>query len=280
VAVAGCSALAGLDELAVTTRSDSGVVDGSITSDADGDVAADVASDAFDGCIASDAGACPSGMIAIPGGCPDEGGVVALSPFCIDATEVTMTAYATCVSAGDCSAAAKQVTRLSWMSDADFAELSSFCNQNDPTHGDHPVNCVRWIDADTFCKKHGKTLPSVEQWAWAAQGAGAELLYPWGIEAPATRPCWSGAVVRRGTCAVGTHPDADLLGYGVHDLAGNGWEFTSSPGPTELGVPTYRVSGGGWDSTKGVLLSRDAPKGWSKVDEVFNNLGFRCALGR
>src|SRR5262249_22284856 len=123
------------------------------------------------------------------------------------------------------------------------------CNYGVPGRGDHPINCVDWLQADAFCKAYGKRLPTEEEWEWAARGGARGTTYPWGDEPPGKQVCWDGEGSELGkgsrqlTCAVGSHRAGDSP-LGIHDLAGNVWEWTSSIHTAEARV--YR--GGGWSA--------------------------------
>ena len=86
----------------------------------------------------------------------------------------------------------------------------------------------------------------------------------------------------RGTAAVGSYP---ANGYGLHDMAGNVWEWTLDwyqpyPGnivPDEFYGEKYRVvRGGGWfeDADKLAAANRNAA---DPVKTANDDLGFRCA---
>jgi serine/threonine protein kinase len=102
-----------------------------------------------------------------------------------------------------------------------------------------PVVNVSWDDANDFAlwrsKRDGKAyrLPTEEEWEYAARNGNQSDLYPWGGE-------WDiqNAVIKEATPApVGSRPGGKNK-WGVVDLIGNVWEWTSSKVSVYPGNPT------------------------------------------
>jgi formylglycine-generating enzyme required for sulfatase activity len=210
---------------------------------------------------------CPAGMIAVDGGELDAPGRprARIRPFCLDRTEVTVEAYAACAKVGACAAAE--------------LECGNAATWGKKGLGSHPVNCVTWEEADTFCREHGKRLPSEHEWEWAARGGERALSFPWGEEAPADRACWDGdgnslgLGKRKATCAVGANTKGRSAD-GIQDLAGNVREWTSTE------QDRHRViRGGSWGDSLPEFLAVTF-RGWNAPDERIELVGFRCAAPR
>ena len=96
-----------------------------------------------------------------------------------------------------------------------------------PLPADWPV-WVTYAEADAYARWKGGHVPSEAEYHRAAFGtpSGEERLYPWGGELPdATRGNFGFA--HWDPVPVGSYP-AGASAWGVHDLVGNGWEWTSS----------------------------------------------------
>jgi formylglycine-generating enzyme required for sulfatase activity len=100
----------------------------------------------------------------------------------------------------------------------------------------HPVVHVAWEDVKAYARWAGKEIPTETEWERAARGGLEGAAFTWGNEAcPDGRPMantWEGEFpwqnsVRDGylgTSPVGSYP---ANGYGLYDMAGNVWEWTS-----------------------------------------------------
>jgi sulfatase modifying factor 1 len=189
----------------------------------------------------------------------ERGNTATVQAFCLDKTEVTSGAYTQCVQSKMCE------------------ERGLRCGlratYGHPEKADHPINCVDWKQAVTYCQSLGKRLPTEEEWEWAARGQEGAREYPWGDGDPRSIVCWSGATDRRGTCKVGAFVASDTAA-GIHDLAGNVWEWTSSSYSSKGTAKVNR--GGGWISNRAADLRAsnrysDEPTNRTDYD------GFRCA---
>jgi len=102
--------------------------------------------------------------------------------------------------------------------------------------GDHPVVHVAHADALAFAAWAGKRLPTEAEWEFAARGGLVGARFVWGDEdvlAPPPRAnVWQGVFPTRNSAEdghVGTAPVGSFApnGYGLFDMAGNVWEWTS-----------------------------------------------------
>jgi len=156
---------------------------------------------------------------------------------------------------------------------------------------DHPVVLVSWEDATAYCDwlsqitgKHCR-LPTEEEWETAARGGLPEThLYPWGND---WEPgfCNTKELGENGTTSVHEFESKNKNPYGVIDMAGNVWEWTSSwyepyPGSlyrSERCGQIYRVvRGGSWENSW--KRARISCRGRYEPEVRRPCLGFRVAL--
>lgn len=89
---------------------------------------------------------------------------------------------------------------------------------------DHPAAYVNLGEALAFCDWAGCRLPAEAEWEKAARGPHG-LRYPWGNKWDKDR-CNSRENSLMMTTPVGQYPQG-ASPYGVYDMAGNAWEWTS-----------------------------------------------------
>jgi formylglycine-generating enzyme required for sulfatase activity len=218
----------------------------------------------------SNAAVIPEGMIAVPGGMlrmgREEGDpferpthTVVVSPFLIDRTEVTNEQYEKFVQETGHRAPTH------WQSGT-FAR----------NEGKLPVVNVSWQDAADYASWAGKRLPTEAEWEFAARGTEARL-YPWGSKWETGR-----ANVRDGGSGrivpVGSYPEGASK-FGVLDLAGNVWEWTSSEltsysNSSEVLAPGRVIRGGAWDVPRD--RATGTYRGVVQADRTYDKTGFRC----
>jgi len=168
----------------------------------------------------------------------------------------------------------------------------------------HPATHISWNDATAYCQWAGKRLPTEAEWEYAARGGLSQKRYAWGDELTpdGEHKCniWQGVFPDENSADDGYKGTAPVdayepNGYGLYNVAGNIWEWTS-----DWFSPTFHVQAG---QVNGVLENPlGPPSGQAKTirggsylchdsycnryrvaartsntpDSSTGNLGFRC----
>ena len=182
---------------------------------------------------------------------------------------------------------------------------------------DHPVVHVAYTDVEAYARWAGKALPTEAEWEYAARGGG-DGEYAWGDElTPGGRHLantWQGDFPWHNAAAdgfVGTSPAGAFPanGYGLFDMIGNVWEWTTDwyrprhtePAPKACCMPRNPRGGAETDSfdpaQPAIRIPRKVMKGGSHlcapnycrryrpaarmaqpIDTSTSHVGFRCVV--
>jgi formylglycine-generating enzyme len=183
------------------------------------------------------------------------------------------------------------------------------------TRGRHPVVHVTYEDAAAYAEWAGRALPTEAEWEFAARGGLEDATFAWGDDAaPDGRPmanAWQGEFPWQnlrhdgydGTSPVGSFP---ANGYGLYDVTGNVWEWTSdfyapghpdkpccvprnprvtfpdesyNRGQPDEHIPRRVIKGGSHLCAPNYCLRyRPAARQGQAVDTSTGHIGFRCVV--
>lgn len=206
--------------------------------------------------------------------------------FVIDAHEVTVAEYHSCVESKKCQPPKTHAR-------------NKYCNYDAPGRDQHPVNCIDWADARQFCSLQGKRLPREAEWEKAAR-AGSRTPYAWGK----TSTCKQ-AIANDGKTTGSVKGELDGCGedrtwpvasrapnaWGLYDMHGNAGEWVANGyapdalahyAKGDLDYPAQSdervVRGGSWDEKmKNLRSSFRNSKPPVSGETVYGSIGLRCA---
>ena len=168
---------------------------------------------------------------------------------------------------------------------------------------DHPVVHVAYEDAEAYAQWAGLALPTEAEWEVAARGGLASAAYTWGDEPEQAGQrlanYWHGDFPWRPepgygrTAPVGSFPAND---YGLFDMAGNVWEWTTrlvrghprqatraakraatTRAQPQFRVPRRVIKGGSFLCADNYCLRyRPAARRPQMIDTGMSHIGFRC----
>ena len=135
----------------------------------------------------------------------------------------------------------------------------------------HPVVQVSSADALAFAQWAGLRLPTEMEWEKAARGADSRV-FPWGNGKPGVELLNYGGLMGS-TSPVGRFSPHGDSPYGAADMAGNVWEWTSTPYDRDQELLVLK--GGSWADPETSWL-RGAANPW----HCQGSIGFRLAATR
>lgn len=183
---------------------------------------------------------------------------------------------------------------------------------------EHPVVHVAFEDAEAYAIWAGKSLPTEAEWELAARGGLDGAIFAWGNEqfpdGEVLANWWQGEFPWQNTLEDGFETTAPVgsfppNGYGLSDMAGNVWEWTTDwystghpgdderpccvprnpkggsregsydPAPPQFRIPRRVIKGGSFLCADNYCQRyRPAARRPQMIDTGMSHIGFRCIL--
>jgi formylglycine-generating enzyme required for sulfatase activity len=182
----------------------------------------------------------------------------------IDQYEVTVDQYRACVAAGGCETTRDPPERAVWR---------QLCNEHKEGKGNHPINCVSFVQAQKFCQWTGKRLPTIDEWMFVAY-ANDGRPYPWGYHSSEGGDFYRGLDPVNGTSPVGNHARGETF-FHTFDMIGNVAEWVAGYVCVSDGCSGWQQATMGQGFADLYSISRSASK---SLEDVHGDadIGFRC----
>ncbi len=183
---------------------------------------------------------------------------------------------------------------LYWQKTSDGFTTRTMFDHQAPLDSHHPVSGVSWYEAEAYARFAGKRLPTEAEWERAASGSPdgdaspIKRRFAWGDDEPDANLCNFDNHVW-GTTRIGSYPRG-ASAFGVHDMTGNVWEWTSDafagyPGFAAFPYPEYSqewfdgdhrvLKGGSWATRSSIL--RTSFRNFFRRSFRIAFAGIRCA---